>query len=163
VPDLSVFYRVDAAPERFDTLAEQLREIDVVEAAYVKPPAEPPQLAQVNDMVPTEVDAPPTTPDFTASQVYLGAAPGGIEALWAQTRPGGKGNNIRIIDIEGAWRFSHEDLTQVQGGVVGGTIIDNIDWRNHGTAVIGVFGGDENTFGIKGIAPKRTRAPSRFS
>src|SRR5262249_4483823 len=36
-------------------------------------------------------------------------------------------------------------------------------WRNHGTAVIGVFGGDENTFGIKGIAPNsNTRAISIF-
>ena len=44
------------------------------------------------------IDAPPVTPDFTANQVYLGVAPGGIEALWAHTQPGGKGDGIRIID-----------------------------------------------------------------
>jgi hypothetical protein len=95
--------------------------------------------------------------------VYLGAAPGGIEALWAHTQPGGKGNGIRIIDIEGAWRFDHEDLKQVQGGVVGGTQSTALNWRNHGTAVIGVFGGDENSFGVTGISPNsHTRAISIF-
>lgn len=159
-PDLSVFYKVDAPAARLEALAEQLRQDDAVEAAYVKPPAEPPK---INDMPADSGDAPPATPDFRAGQVYLGAAPGGIEALWAHGQPGGKGTNVRIIDIEGAWRFSHEDLMQVQGGVVGGTQSADIRWRNHGTAVIGVFGGDENAIGVTGIAPSsNTRAISIF-
>src|SRR5215216_4796184 len=36
VPDLSFFYRVEAPEERLDDLAEQLREMEEVEAAYVK-------------------------------------------------------------------------------------------------------------------------------
>jgi len=160
LPELSLFYRVEAPPERAEEVAEQIRDLDVIATAYVKPPAEPPLL---NDMTPSPIDAPPVTPNFTASQFYLGAAPAGVEALWAHTRAGGKGNSVRIIDIEGAWRFSHEDLTQVQGGVVGGTPVNNLGWRNHGTAVIGVFGGDENTFGILGISPNsNTRAISIF-
>jgi subtilisin family serine protease len=159
-PDLSVFYRVEAPADRLDEIAERLLEDDAVEAAYVKPPAEPPI---INDMPPDESDAPPATPNFTANQVYLGAAMGGIEALWAHTQPGGKGTGVRVIDIEGAWRFSHEDLMQVQGGVVGGTQSADIRWRNHGTAVIGVFGGDENAIGVMGIAPNaHTRAISIF-
>ena len=41
VPELSIYYRVEAPEERLDALAERLRELDEVEAAYVKPPAEP--------------------------------------------------------------------------------------------------------------------------
>lgn len=67
-PDLSVFYRVEAPPERAEEVADQLRDNDLIETAYVKPPAEPPQ---VNNMTPSPVDAPPVTPDFTASQFYL--------------------------------------------------------------------------------------------
>jgi hypothetical protein len=159
-PDLSVFYKVEAPAERLSSLARELMQHDTVEAAYVKPAAEPPVL---NDVPPDPDDAPPVTPDFTAGQVYLGAAPAGIEALWAHTRPGGTGTGVRIVDVEGAWRFSHEDLMQVQGGVVGGTPSTDIGWRNHGTAVIGVFGGDQNGFGITGIAPNaNTRAISIF-
>jgi hypothetical protein len=160
-PDLSVFYRVEAPEARLEQLAEQLRQQESIEAAYVKPPAEPPG---INDELPPDPnDAPPATPDFVASQVYLGTAPAGIEALWAHTQQGGKGNGIRIIDIEGAWRFDHEDLKQIQGGVVGGTQSTALTWRNHGTAVIGVFGGDENSFGVTGISPNsHTRAISIF-
>ena len=64
-----------------------------------------------------------------------------------------RGTGVRIIDIEGAWRFTHEDLLQNQGGVVGGTQTTDIGWRNHGTAVIGEFGGDRNAFGVTGICP----------
>jgi subtilisin family serine protease len=160
-PDLSVFYKVEAPAARLQGLAAELRQLDSVEAAYVKPPAEPPVIDEGTP--PNPNDAPPATPSFVASQIYLGPAPAGIEALWAHTQQGGKGTGIRIIDIEGAWRFDHEDLTQVQGGVVGGTQSTDIGWRNHGTAVIGVFGGDENAIGITGISPgSNTRAISIF-
>ncbi|MFB2978395.1 DUF6623 family protein [Microseira sp. BLCC-F43] len=161
VPDLSTYYRVQAPDERLDELATRLRELDVVSAAYVKPAAEPP--LRLNDMIPTATDAPPATPDFTARQGYLGAAPAGIDANYAATIPGGGGAGVKIIDIEGAWRFTHEDLTQNQGGVVGGTQSTDIGWRNHGTAVIGEFGGDRNPFGITGICPDaNVRAVSIF-
>ena len=149
VPDLSVYYRVDAPDERLDELAERLREQDVIEAAYVKPPAAPPQL--LNEMAPRSEEPPLHTPNFTARQGYLDAAPGGIDARFAWTQAGGRGTGVSIIDIEGAWRFTHEDLTQNQGGVVGGTESTDLGWRNHGTAVTGEFGGDNNTFGVTGI------------
>jgi hypothetical protein len=152
VPDLSYFYRVEAPEERLDDLADQLREMEEVEAAYVKPPAEPAQ--ELNDMLPLAEEAPPVTPDFTARQSYLDAAPGGIDARYAWTLNGGRGQNVRIIDIEGAWRFSHEDLLQNQGGVIGGTQSTDIGWRNHGTAVTGEFGADDNAVGVTGICPE---------
>lgn len=170
--NLARFYHVDAPIEKMAALAEKLRADAVVEAVYIKPPAEPP-IAPPSDSARSSreaspstlpADAPPVTPDFTASQAYLGAAPGGIEALWAHTQSGGRGQGIRVIDIEGAWRFTHEDLTQIQGGVVGGVQSSDLGWRDHGTAVIGVFGGDENTFGVVGISPQsNTRAISIFS
>jgi hypothetical protein len=152
VPDLSVIYRVEAPDEDLDALAEQLQELDTVEAAYVKPPAEP-AVEDINAMVAAPEDAPPISPDFSTRQGYLDAAPGGVNARWAWTRPGGRGANIRTTDIEGAWRFTHEDLTTNQGGVVGGTQSTDLGWRNHGTAVIGEIGADVNTFGVTGIAP----------
>jgi hypothetical protein len=160
VPDLSVYYRVFAPDERLDELAESLREEDAVEAAYVKPPSEPPQ---INEMTAAPEAAPPATPDFTASQIYLNAAPAGIDAHYAATVSGGRGHDVQIIDIEGAWRFTHEDLTQNQGGLAGGSMSTDLGWRNHGTAVIGEFGGDDNGFGITGICPEAdTRAISIF-
>jgi subtilisin family serine protease len=159
-PELARFYHVEAPASRLNALAEELRRQPTIEAAYIKPAAEPPSLTPP---AAESADAPPVTPDFIASQGYLGAAPGGIEALWAHGQPGGKGQSVRIIDIEGAWRFSHEDLKQVQGGMVGGTASPDLGWRDHGTAVIGEFGGDENGIGIVGISPRaNTRAISIF-
>lgn len=62
--------------------------------------------------------------------------------------------------MEGAWRFTHEDLTQNQGGVIAGTPINGVDWRNHGTAVLGEFSADVNTIGIVGIASDATASGS---
>jgi hypothetical protein len=165
-PDLSVFYRVGALEERLDELAERLRQQPLVEAAYVKPPAELAQTSTVtvgevlNNMQPRLEDAPPVTSDFTARQGYLDAAPGGIEARYAWTLPGGRGAGGRVIDLEWGWRFSHEDLTQNQGGIVGGT--GSTD-TNHGTAVLGEISGDFNVFGITGIAPEAPISAVAFS
>jgi hypothetical protein len=60
VPDLSVYYRVEAPDERLGQLAARLLELDVVEAAYVKPPAEPAVYGA--DMVPREAAPPPSLP-----------------------------------------------------------------------------------------------------
>lgn len=150
MPDAAAFYQVEAADSELDALAEALAATDAVEAAYVKPPSYPAALFEDIAALP---DAPPTTtPDFSARQQYLNAAPGGVDARWAWTQNGGRGRGVRIIDIEGAWRYTHEDLRLSQGGVIGGTQSGDIGWRNHGTAVIGVYGGDNNAFGITGIA-----------
>lgn len=147
--DLSVFYRVDAPAERLEELREQLSASELIEAAFLKPAAE---LPRINDMVAAPDEPPPATPDFVARQIYLNPPPSGVDARWAWTQAGGRGRDVRIIDIEGAWRFTHEDLMQHQGGVVGGTQIDGVSWRNHGTAVLGVYSGDINTVGIVGMA-----------
>lgn len=160
IPDLARFYQVEAPDDRLDDIAEKLLADPSIEAAYVKPRTELPDL---NDMVPAAEEPPATTPDFSPQQGYLNAAPGGIDARFSWTRPGGSGAGVRIIDIEGAWRFTHEDLTGNQGGMVGGTASADLTWRNHGTAVVGEFGGDRNNFGIVGICPDaHVRAVSIF-
>ena len=166
VLDLPQFYRIAAAEEDLDRLADQLLAHDLVEAAYVKPAGVPPTVAEVqrsasiNEMQPDASDAPPATPNFVANQGYLGAAPGGVDATFAGTTPGGGGGGVKIIDCEWAWRFTHEDLLQNQGGVVAGTSMGNTD---HGTAVLGVISGDRNSIGITGIAPDATISASSFS
>ena len=184
-PELSMYFKVDAPDSDLDRLAARLRTLPSVAAAYVKPPTypavrtlTPPSNAavhsdtsdmadrsatQMNAMMPAAEEAPPATPDFAIRQSYLLAAPGGIDAVYASTVPGGRGAGVRIIDIEGAWRFTHEDLMQNQGGVVAGTPSADIGWRNHGTAVMGEIGGDINGLGITGISPDaNTRAISIF-
>ena len=156
VPDLSVYYRVDAPAERMGELAEELAELEGITAAYVKPPGEPPVL---NDMAPSETDAPPSTPAYESSQLYLDPAPGGVDARYAWTWPGGSGAGVSIIDCEWGWRFDHEDLTTNQGGVVVGSGGTN---TNHGTAVIGEISGDRNGFGVTGICPDATMSAAAF-
>ncbi|MGW4633816.1 S8 family peptidase [Nocardia sp. NPDC004415] len=155
------YFTVRGAVGDLGELADRLREDDTVAAAYVKPPAEPPLAPSAGNVVAAE--APPVTPDFRTRQGYLDAGPTGIDAHWAHTRPGGLGTGVRVIDVEGAWRFTHEDLRQNQGGMIGGNAADDLGWRNHGTAVAGEISGDLNAFGITGIAPEaHIRAVSIF-
>src|SRR5215211_4378767 len=164
-PDLALFYRVEAAPDRLEQIAEELRGHDLVDAAYVKPAGEPPSAVvetetRLNDMQPDAGDAPPATPSFVSRQGYLGAAPVGVDTGFGSTIYGGGGAGISIIDCEWAWRFTHEDLLANQGGVVAGSSMGN---TNHGTAVLGVISGDRNSIGITGIAPDAVISASSFS
>ncbi|MDT8385235.1 MAG: S8 family peptidase [Gammaproteobacteria bacterium] len=173
LPDLSLYYKVEAPEDKLEALAAKLCGCGAVEAAYVKPPATPSEtraesMAEeapefINMMSSIAEEAEPATINFTARQAYLGPAPAGIDAYYAATLSGGRGAGVGICDIEGAWRFTHEDLRVNQGGVVGGTPSSDMGWRNHGTAVIGVLSGDRNSFGITGIAPDaRIRGISIF-
>jgi hypothetical protein len=183
VPDISGFYHVHALDERLDSLAESLSAEDAVEAAYVKPPSDVPvapveggeneMFEAVNDMVPTLEAAPVATPDFTPRQMYLNAAPAGIDARYAWRWRGGHGAGVNIIDLEWSWRFTHEDLSVNQGGVVGGTAVlapanphpqdALLRLENHGTAVIGAFSGDRNFHGITGICADARAMAVAFS
>ncbi len=172
VPDLGTFYHVSAPPAQMEDLAESLRDLDEVEGAYVKPAGAPPVAtktlrdevaeaavgAQINDMTP-DFEEPATTPDFTGRQIYLNAAPAGIDARYAWQFAGGRGAGVRIIDCEWGWRFTHEDLTQGQGGVVIG--VNHTD-DNHGTAVLGEFSGDRNALGIEGICSDAHASAASF-
>lgn len=64
--------------------------------------------------------------------------------------------------MEGAWQLGHEDLSAKLAGIVVGTPISDVAWRNHGTAVLGVIGGDRNDRGITGIVPEAVTAAASF-
>ncbi len=165
VSELATYYIVETESNK-DELLKELRKLSNVTGAYLKPIPEPPVAPEPGIKNKPEMMAsitPAATPNYISRQLYLNAAPGGINALYAHLCPGGKGDGIKIIDIEGAWRFTHEDLLTNQGGVIGGTQSSDLGWRNHGTAVAGEFSGDENGVGIIGICPKaNVRAVSIF-
>lgn len=142
IPQLSRSYAIKVKDKKSaELIAKELEKENSVEFVEVVPPAYPASLE-------------PPTIDFSGSQGYLDPAPGGIDAKFAWTILGGKGTSIKMIDIEGAWNFNHEDMVQNQGGLAGGTMSSSLGWRNHGTAVLGEIGGDENNFGVMGIAPQ---------
>ena len=96
----------------------------------------------------------PSNDNLSAQQGYLGAAPTGIDAIWAWGQ-GFEGQGIGFIDLEQGWIPTHEDLAAAsptlifndnRSGV--GTYIGD-----HGTAVLGEVVGVDNTAGIVGIAP----------
>ena len=91
-PDLSVFYSVNVQDD-LESVAQALLDSDAVEAAYVVPPAEPAEGEDdegINEMAAADEDAPPATADFSGRQGYLDRAPGGIDARYAWTVPGGE-------------------------------------------------------------------------
>ncbi|HEX8455984.1 MAG TPA: S8 family serine peptidase [Pyrinomonadaceae bacterium] len=89
--------------------------------------------------------------NFEPAQGYLYTPPDGIgaEEIWALA--GAKGTNVTICDIEGNWNRTHEDLP---AGIplIGGTVINDLGWRNHGTAVLGEMISVPNQKGTVGIA-----------
>ena len=92
----------------------------------------------------------PLPPNFQSSQVYLNAAPPGIDALGAWSSSGVTGAGIRIADIEYSWNFSHQDLPAVT--FLGPAGIDPFGDTNHGTAVLGEVGAKNHGWGTTGIS-----------
>jgi hypothetical protein len=60
---------------------------------------------------------------------------------------------VRIIDVEGEWRFTHEDFLADPGRLAGGRPDGDVENRNHGTNVLGMLGAQHNGRGIMGICP----------
>ncbi|MEU5774010.1 S8 family peptidase [Streptomyces venezuelae] len=169
VPDLALFYRVRGGDDRPDELRARMAALPGIDTAYVKPGAVPasidPSPTQPHDLdeaTRRRKEGMPATPDFTSRQGYLKPAPEGIDARWAWQRIGGSGEGVTVVDIEGAWQLRHEDLAAKLAGVVVGTPLQDLAWRNHGTAVIGVIGGDRNSLGITGIVPEAVTATASF-
>ena len=160
-PDLSVFYRVlpaggGSVPDDPVGLNAQLRSYGAVAAAYIRPPSVLPVLpSSVVGPGPLPVDGPlGPTPDFSELQGYLNpAADGGIDARYAWTLPGGRGDGVRVADLERGWWTSHEDLDFAGDDLIGGIPSSDIEERNHGTAVAGILAAAHNETGVMGICP----------
>jgi subtilisin family serine protease len=89
--------------------------------------------------------------NFEPAQGYLSDAPNGIGAQEVWSLAGAKGKGVTICDIEGNWNRQHEDLPS---GIplLGGTLIDDLGWRNHGTAVLGEMVSISDSRGCVGIS-----------
>jgi hypothetical protein len=142
LPDLNLWFQITLQPGT-DAAAfiENLRRLPHVEIAEPAPlPAPPPAI----------------TPDFTANQGYLDAAPGGIDARYAWTIPGGSGSGVTIYDVEYSWNQTHEDLSTANGVPLllnpGDAAVDPFNDNNHGTAVLGEIIADNDTKGVTGIS-----------
>jgi hypothetical protein len=165
--DLSRYFHVAAPESQLDSLATELRNNPSVDAAYVKPAGEPPVMTisasrTMQSGHPPAAAAPAVaaSPDFTPRQDYLGPAPVGVDARFAWTLAGGRGDGVQIIDCEWNWNLEHEDLLVNKRGVVVGTAGGD---DNHGTAVWGEIGGDLNTVGVTGIATKASLGAASFA
>jgi hypothetical protein len=146
--DLNNYYML-TLPEGLDvgTFIDALNAMDIVEIAYPEPIPQPAHVPS---------DIPPKTPKFESSQGYLNPAPTGVDALYAWTQGGGRGQGVQFADVEGGWQIGHEDLDIHSADLVGGTNSTAPAWRQHGTAVLGEVIGHKNGYGIKGIAHKAT-------
>ncbi|QDE67183.1 peptidase S8 [Myxococcus xanthus] len=156
--DLNLYFEVPLMPgttsERVADLVAALNALDGVEVAYAEPPPEPAMVnfgmdAAVRSLL-AAADLPPVTPLYESNQGYLNAAPDGIDAKYAWTVRGGQGQNVKVVDIEGGWRTTHEDMPDLFH--MGGTQYTDRSWRDHGTAVLGEIVGASNAYGVTGIA-----------
>lgn len=168
LPDLTVFYRVRGSGARPAELRSRIAALPGIETAYVKPGAVP---ATTGPLTPGQDDpdrreerkeGAPVTSDLTGRQGYLRAATEGINAFWAWQRPGGSGEGVTVVDVEGAWQTGHENFTNRFAGVAIGTPVQDLAWRNHGTAVLGVIGAGRGTYGTVGIVPDAVTAAVAF-
>jgi hypothetical protein len=156
--DLNLYFEVPLVPgttsEQVAELVASLNGLDSVEVAYAQPPAEPAMVNFGMDAAARALlaaaDIAPTTPLYEGNQGYLNGAPGGIDARYAWGIPGGNGAGVRVVDIEGGWRTTHEDMPGLF--YQGGTQFNDLGWRNHGTAVLGEIVGAPNGYGVTGIA-----------
>ncbi|HEY7914652.1 MAG TPA: S8 family serine peptidase [Blastocatellia bacterium] len=96
--------------------------------------------------------------ELEAFQAYLDPAPLGMDVRHMWGIPGGRGENVRIVDIEYNWNTRHNDLLDATANLlihVRG--IDAPDTRlnqaniDHGTAVIGILSAAPDDIGITGI------------
>jgi hypothetical protein len=137
--DFNLYYKLDITDNtEAASIVNQLNKLDIVEIAYPEPRAEPAE------------DIDPPTPDYEIYQDYRLAAPTGVDAIYANTQPGGDGTGVKIIDIENSWNESHEDLEAAVGGCIAG---GNDPYGDHGTAVLGEMIGGDNGYGVTGICP----------
>lgn len=84
---------------------------------------------------------------------------GGFGLTAVRSVPGGTGTDIRVCDVETGVTLDHEDFPEVE--LVAGVI--NSGSPDHGTAVLGVIGAQDNGFGSVGMAPDATLGFASYS
>jgi hypothetical protein len=147
-PDFTTYYAFSCNSEKQALeLVEQLSIRKTVELAYVE-----------NGFADTAPEPSLPTPasrlqaHHPPRQGYLQPAPLGIDACYAWTLPGGRGEgNVRFIDIEQGWMTYHEAVIPRMLACTG---ISNSRSEGHGTAVLGVLTMQADDADITGIVPR---------
>jgi serine protease len=150
--DPNLFYFVHSErtkPKVAADLLAAVQGVPIVETAYFQPIP-----FDATDIAPT------TTIDVTPQEGYFHPSPTGIDVDIARRFSGGRGEGVRIVDIEGGWHTDHEDLPPVSFGY--GINLGIFDGE-HGTAVLGEIAAQENGFGASGIAPASAIGWSSFT
>ncbi len=160
--DLALYHSIEidetTDPE---ALIDALNNLAFVEIAYPAPISQPAANGSGSSTTPPApppaaqpTDIPPVTPSLVDYQGYLGDPPLGIGAQWAWANKGySRGQGVTVVDVEGGWNVDHEDLELTAANIVGGTNrTDDPKWHQHGTAVLGVIAGYNNSYGVTGIA-----------
>jgi serine protease len=144
-------------------LLDRFNALSSVEIAYarprtlhINPASKPPLPAALTSVMFTPKKASltfasGTTPDLRAYQGYLTNAPWGIDAAYAVSQKGGRGTNVKVIDVNIDWLDTHEDGPAISYS--GGVTIGDGSGIFYGTPVLGIVGAKDNSFGITGIAP----------
>ena len=121
--------------------ASKLAGIDTVLYVYLEP-------IDIED----PADIAPTTPGFDAQQTYR--SPLGVDAAFA-TLVGANGAGVRLLDVESAWDYAHEDLVGLDmhpepNQTIASDFIAEQRFH-HGSAVIGVTSSLDNGYGMTGL------------
>lgn len=102
--------------------------------------------------IPAQVN--PAADPLSPLQGYHDPAPFGIDAEWMWPTTLVDGSGIGVVDVEGGWQTSHEDLVgKVPSTPLHGLSNPNPLWRDHGTQVLGVIAAANSNVGVVGIAP----------
>ncbi|ARF67011.1 hypothetical protein B7C51_03110 [Paenibacillus larvae subsp. pulvifaciens] len=161
--DLSLFhyYSVEVSKDQGDpqSIVDKLKQSSLVETAYIELPCVehdiPHSVSAIEDRTKHgDVYAQPDRNPLFRKQDYLKAAPYGIDSQYAWSIPGGEGEGILFVDMEYTWLLDHEDLVDQQIGLVPGSVDSYPGDGAHGTAVLGIVVGTDNTVGIIGASPK---------
>ena len=95
---MSTFYIIQATPDtNLETVVVDLNQLDIVEGAYIKPIGEPPVYYESDKPPGSMADSGgsvPITTNLTTHQTYLDAAPVGVDARYAWTLAGGRGDGV---------------------------------------------------------------------
>ena len=130
------------APMKNHEVLEVLNSSAAVEFAIPQPLLAPPP----------NPDYSPSTPTYAALQGYFAPAPSGIDVTYARQVPGGRGETVRVVDVEQGVHIAHEDLPDFVS--LSGYLYDEDELRmSHGDSVVGIIAAVENGYGMTGIAP----------
>jgi serine protease len=124
-----------------ESVLDSIQKIDYVDSAYIEAgPSPPPNINWENN-------------PRANNQGYQMPAADGIDVRSIWNLPGGDGRGVNFIDIEQGWTLEHEDLIEKGIPEPSGRSGFNKQWYAHGTCVLGIVLGFDNTKGGVGIGP----------